>query len=236
MNNTAYLPRTLDNDRSSNLVFLLGLLVPIMMMAVIIIVGQITPNYSPVADTISQMGARKQPYSIILNSAYIIYGIVIITIAYKLYKRLNHSTLVRALLILMFIHACGSICLAVFPDKPDTPGVFVTNNTIHNIFSGISYVSLVLGILFYSVSTLRQKTTKIIGIIGVAVVVINLLMPMINLFIYLREIAGLLQRFLIFCSFSWVVLTSTLLYKRILLDQTVSSTDVNKPASFCANL
>jgi hypothetical membrane protein len=235
MNNTAFLAGTIDKDRFNKIVLSLSLLVPILMMAVIIIVGQITPNYSPITNSISQMGAWIQPYSVILNSAYIIYGILIITIAYILSKNLPHSTLVRALLTLLVIHALGSICLALFPDKLDTPGVLV-DNTIHNIFSGVSYVSLLLGILFHSIYALRQKTIMIVGIAGILVVVINFIMPMINLFSYLREIGGLLQRLLIFCSFSWIVLASAIMYKKTLSDQTATETNVCKTASFCANL
>ncbi|HEX79333.1 MAG TPA: DUF998 domain-containing protein [Dehalococcoidia bacterium] len=235
MNNTAYSLGTLDKDRLNKIIISLGLLVPIIMMAVIITVGQITPNYSPITNSISQMGAWVQPYSIILNSAYILYGILIITVAYILIKNLPHSTLVKVLLTLLMIHALGSICLALFPDKLDTPGVLV-DNTIHNIFSAVSYVSLLLGILSYSIYALRQKTIRIIGIAGILVVVINFIMPMINLFSYLREIGGLLQRLLIFCSFSWIALTSAIMYKKTLSDQTATDTYVNKTTSFFANL
>lgn len=235
MNNTASLAGTIDKDRFNKIVLSLGLLVPILMMAVIILVGQITPNYSPITNSISQMGARVQPYAVILNSAYIVYGILIITIAYILSKNLPHSTLVRALLTLLVIHALGSICLALFPDKLDTPGVLV-DNTIHNVFSGVSYVSLLLGILFYSIYALRQKKIRIVGIAGILVVVINFMMPMIGLFSYLSIIGGLLQRLLIFCSFSWVVLTSAIMYKKTLSGQTATDTDVSKTASLCTNL
>jgi len=236
MNNIAYSPKVLSYGKSLNFVFLLGIFAPIMMMAIIIIVGQLTPYYNPITDTISQMGAREQPYSIILNSSYIIYGIVIIATAYNLYKRLNHTTLVKILLILFVFHACGSICLAIFPDKMDTLGSPVTSNIVHNIFSGISYVSLVMGILLYSLSNLRHKATDLIAIIGIAVVAINLVMPFINLFSCLKEIAGLLQRFFMFCSFFWVTLTSALLYRRMLSNQTAGSTNFDKPAPFSTHL
>ena len=224
MNNTGSLPRQFSN-RLTNIIFLLGIFAPIMMMASIMIVGQITPDYSPVSETISLMGAQEQPYSIVLNSSYIIYGSIIISIACNLYKGLYHSAMVKTLSILLFIHAVGSIFLAVFPDKPCTSGGYFSENIVHNTFSGISYVALLMGILVYSMSAVRGKTTKIIAIAGIAVVSINLAMPLINVVSYFKEIAGLLQRFFIFCSFSWVILTSILLYRRLLLSYPESSND-----------
>jgi hypothetical membrane protein len=225
MNNADHLLRHFDN-RFVHFIYSLSIFTPVMMMAIIIVVGQITPDYNPVSETISQMGARERPYSVVLNSSYIIYGMIIIGIVYSLYRKLFHTNMIKTLAVLLVIHAVGSIFLAVFPDKPDTSGGYFSENIIHNTFSGISYIALLLGILIYSMAALKVKSTKIIAIAGIAVVSINLAMPLINVVNYLNEISGILQRFFIFCSFSWIIVLSILLYRRLLLNRYVCTIDV----------
>ncbi len=234
MNNSSHLSTQFENSRFTSIALLLCILAPMAIMAIIIIVGQITPDYDPVSDTISLMGAREKPYSFILNTGYVIYGALICTAAYSLYKGVKHSSLTKTLVVLLIIHAFGSICLAIFPDKPGATGGFFTANIIHNTFSGISHVALLSGILVYSISNLRRKTARIIAIIGIAIVVINIIMPLINVFSPLKDIAGLSQRFFIFCSFSWVILTSTLLYRSVLSNQAKDSMDDIKTTSLAS--
>jgi hypothetical membrane protein len=213
MSKISYLNRQLD-FKFISFIFYLGILAQVMMMVIIITVGQITPNYSPISETISQMGARERPYSIILNSSYILYGTIIIYIVYSLYRRLFHTTMINTLAVFMIMHAIGSIFLAVFPDKTDTSGGYFSENIIHNTFSGISYITLLLTILIYSIATIKVKNTKSIAIAGISVVSINLVMPLINVVSYFEEISGMLQRLIIFCSFSWIIVNSIILYKR----------------------
>lgn len=213
MSKISYLNRQLD-FKFISFIFYLGILAQVMMMVIIITVGQITPDYSPISETISQMGARERPYSIILNSSYILYGTIIICIVYSLYRRLFHTTMINTLAVFMIMHAIGSIFLAVFPDKTDTSGGYFSENIIHNTFSGISYITLLLTILTYSIATIKVKNTKSIAIAGILVVSINLVMPLINVVSYFEEISGMLQRLFIFCSFSWIIVNSIILYKR----------------------
>ena len=54
----------LNIDRIARFLLLFGVFAPVTMMVTIIVVGQITPNYNPISDTISQLGASNNPYSI----------------------------------------------------------------------------------------------------------------------------------------------------------------------------
>ena len=235
INNTGYVVRTY-NKKFINFVFFLSMFAILMMMSIIITVGQITPDYSPVSDTISRMGAEIAPYSDILNTGYIIYGIIIIVIVYNLYTRLDHTKIIKLSVILLLLHAFGSIFLAVFPDKPDIPGGYWTANIIHNTFSGMFYASLLLGIIVYSLKALNNKTTRGIAIFGFTLVTINTIMPFINVVSYLTEISGLLQRFLLFLSYFWVVLASSILYRRALLDCSEGFNSIRNTASLTSIL
>jgi hypothetical membrane protein len=213
VNNTSYIAR-INEKKIISSVYILGIFAIIMMSSIIITVGHITPDYNPISDTISRMGAKIAPYSSVLNTGYIIYGIIILIITSNLCTKLVYTKSIILPMILLLLHAFGSIFLAVFPDKPDIPGGYFTANIVHNTFSTMFYASLLLGIIVYSIKSLKDNKMKGIALFGIILVTINIIMPFINAVSYFKEISGLLQRSLLFLSYFWVVIASSVTYKR----------------------
>jgi hypothetical membrane protein len=203
----------LNGDRIARFLLLFGVFAPITMMVIIIVVGQITPNYNPISDTISQLGAPNKPNSIVLNTGFVIYGTLIGGVAYGFYRRLRYVSLARILAILLSIHGIGGILLGIFPDSPITPDTHFTDDILHNTLSGISYSALLVGILVFIRIARQEKAFKVAAILGLAVVILNLPLPVITVFDPFKQISGLLQRLFIASSFLWLALTSLLLYK-----------------------
>ena len=74
-----------NRDQMGRFLLLCGVFAPIMMMIVIFVLGQITPNYNPISDSVCQMGTPDKPYAIVLNAGYIAYGILMSAAAYGLF-------------------------------------------------------------------------------------------------------------------------------------------------------
>lgn len=203
----------LNIDRIARFLLLFGVFAPVTMMVTIIIVGQITPNYDPISDTISQLGASNNPYSIVVNTAFVIYGLLIGGAAYGFYGKLRYASWAEILVISLSIHGIGSILLGIFPDTPITPDTHFTDDMLHNTFSGISYSALLLGILVFVRIARQEKMLKFATILGLTVIILNLPLPVITIFDPFKQIGGLLQRLFITSSFLWLMLTSLLLYK-----------------------
>lgn len=206
----------LNDGRITRFLLLCGVLAPIMLASVIFIVGLITPDYNPVSDTISQSGTPNNPYSIVLNAGLIVYGALICGVAGGFYRRLRYVPIARVLLVLLIIHGVGSILMAVFPDSLDFPGKHFTEDILHNIFSAVSYSALLIGMLVFAKIARHDKALKAVAILGLAVVVLNLPLPLLNVFDPFKPISGLLQRLFTASSFLWLILTSLSLYKKTL--------------------
>jgi len=185
-----------------------------MIMVIIIVVGQITPDYNPISDTISQMGTPNSPYALVLNISFVIYGILIGVTAYGFHRRLRYTAMGNTLVILLSIHAIGTMLLTVFPDSPDFTGKHFTDDILHNTFSAISYPALLVGILVFTRIARQEKVLKATITLGLVVVILNLPLPVITMFDPFKPISGLLQRLFIASSFLWLVFTSLLLYKK----------------------
>ncbi len=203
----------LNGDRIARFLLLFGVFAPITMMVIIIVVGQITPDYNPISDTISQLGTPSSPYSLVMNSSYVIFGILVGVTAYGFYRRLHYAAMAKTLAILLGIHAIGIVLLMVFPDSPDFTGKHFTDDMLHNAFSAISYSALLVGILVFTRIARHEQALKVTIILGLVVIILNLPLPVINMFGPFKPISGLLQRSFIASSFSWLAVTSLLLYK-----------------------
>jgi hypothetical membrane protein len=211
MENNFYM--RIDLDRVSRFFLLLGVFAPATMMAVVIVVGQITPDYNPVTDTISQMGTPDSPYSLVLNGGFVIYSILIGFAAYGFQRRLRNTVMGNTLVVLLSIHAIGTILLAVFPDSPEFAGKHFSVDILHNTSSAISYPALLMGILVFARIARREKALRVIAVIGLAVVILNLPLPFMSLFSPFKAMDGLIQRLFMASAFLWLTFTSLLLYK-----------------------
>lgn len=204
----------LNSHRITRLLLLCGVGAPIAMTTLIIVAGQIDPNYSSVSDTISLLGAPNRPYSTVINIGFVIYGALICGAAYGFYRKLRYIPLAKILVILLGVHAISAILLGIFPESPSIPpDTHWTDNILHNTLSGISHSALLMGILVTAKIAREEKALKAVALFGLAVVVINLPLPVIIVFDPFESINGLLQRLFVISSILWLTLTSSVLYK-----------------------
>lgn len=193
---------------------LCGILAPSMMFAVIIVVGQITPNYDPFRETISRMGTSESPYAAWLNGGYILYSSLIALTVYGFFLSFRHDHRARLLAALLGVHVLGATLLAVIPDAPNLPGADHSSLNSHNIVSALAYLPLIgAAFVFYRIN-MRVATLRVAAVLGLVVIVVNLPMPLITRIDAISPISGLLQRLFYAATFSWLALTSWLLFRR----------------------
>ena len=199
-----------SEDNKYRLFLFCGMLAPVILGAVIAVVGQLTPDYSQLTDSISRMGTADRPYSWLLNSGYYVYGILMGLAAFGFNRTIGSKPRMNTLSKLLGIHAFGTILLAIFPDSVDS----IFKHIVHDIMSTASYLPLLIGIFISRRIARDELSLKVAGILGIFILIINLPMPVINIVGPLASIGGLLQRILSGCSFFWISLTFFLLYRK----------------------
>ncbi len=208
-----------SEDSKYRFLLFCGVLAPVIMMVVILVIGQITPDYNPITDTISRMGTADRPYAVVLHGSYFAYGVLIGIAAYGLCQTMGCTNSAKTLAVLLGTHAIGTVLLAIFPDSVN----LLLRHLIHDAMSAISYLPLLAGILISRGIARQERTLTVTGILGLVVIIINLPMPVLNIVEPFKPVAGLLQRLLAGSTFSWLSLTFYLLYrKRCALQRTVT--------------
>ncbi len=186
-----------------------GMLAPVILGVVITVVGQLTPDYNQLTDSISRMGTHDKPYAWLLHGGYYIYGILMSLAAFGLSRTIGSIPRMNTLAKLLGIHAFGTILLAIFPDSVNS----TFKHIVHDVMSTTSYLPLLIGIFISRRIARDELSLKVAGILGIFILIINLPMPIINVVGPLASIGGLLQRILSGCSFFWLSLTFFLLYR-----------------------
>ena len=204
-------------DNISRLSLLCGVFAPVMLMVTIIILGEVTPDYNPVSDSISQMGAPGRPYAHVLSTGYAVYGLLMGVAAYGLYRGMGFTDMAKNLTILVGVHSVSTMLLGVFPDTLDIARKHLGDNFLHNTISAFSYLPLLISILIVRGIASQEKGLKVAGILGVFVIIVNLPMPAINYVPPIEPFAGLVQRLLSGSISLWVTLAFALLYRKRLI-------------------
>lgn len=199
-----------NEDSKYRFLLFCGVLAPIIIGVVIIIVGQLTPDYNQISDTVSRMGTPGRPYAWLLHGGYYVYGILMGVAAYGLSRTIGSVPGAKGLATLLGIHAFGTMLLAVFPDSVDS----TFKHLVHDVISATSYLPLLIGIFISRGIARQEMTLKVAGILGIFIIIINIPIPVLNIVSLLAPIAGLLQRVLSACSFFWLTLTFFLLYSK----------------------
>lgn len=203
-----------------------------MMISTIVFVGQMTPDYNPVSDTVSQMGAPGMPFAPVLTAGYVVYGVLMGAAAYGLSRRRSFTARAKRLALLLAIHAAGTFLLGVFPDTLDTVPKGLTDDALHNIVSVVSILPLLGGMLILRGMARGRTRLKIAGILGMVIIAVNLPMPLVPLVDSLQPVAGLLQRVLSGAAFLWLALALALLYKEAVRLETGAASAVSTTEGF----
>ncbi len=186
---------------------------PLALLVMILIVGWVTPGYDPVRDTISQMGTAESPYAIWLNGSYVIYGALIALSAFGFYAALKNDRRAKLFGLLLGLHALGTVLLAVFPDAPNIPGAAESKFNSHNIVSAIAYLPLIGAALLFYLINRHSVNLRGISLFGLAVIAVNMPMPVINMIEGFEPVAGLIQRLFYAMTCGWLSFVSWQIYR-----------------------
>ena len=171
----------------------------------IIVASLVTPGYSQLSDTISQLGAWGRPHPWVMNAGFIVYAMLIIGFAYGLYRRLGRGTGAKAIWFLLAVYCVGIILVAIFQDDLKTPNeVSTLEGTLHSVFAQIAFFAMVIGMMIFARVVYRDPAWRGFTQFTIAVVVLNLVISMPFIFEVSRSIEGALQRSFMGISLVWL--------------------------------
>jgi len=182
-----------------------GLLAPLVLAIFIIIAALITPDYSHISDTVSQLGAQGRPHPEVMSAGFILYGLLISGLAYSLYMLLGRKTGAKLVFLFLAVYGIGVVLSGFFQDGSKAPGAEMNlESTLHSVFAMIGFLSLVVTMWIFG--RVVNKNPKWPGYtkLSILIAILNLGLSLLFMIGGLSSVEGLLQRFFYLISLIWI--------------------------------
>jgi len=176
-----------------------------MLVAFLVCAVLATPGYSHMAETISQLGAQGRPHPEVMNTGFIICGLLTSSFGYGLYRVLGRGTGAKAVWLLLGISGVGIILSGIFQTDPkalDTPATL--EGTLHSVFATLAFLPLTIAMVVFSKVVYRDLAWRGLARMSVAIAVLNLVLSLMLMLGAFPQIEGALQRAFLITSLIWM--------------------------------
>jgi len=154
-----------------------GMLAPLLLAAFITATALLTTDYTPLYDTISYLGARGRPYADLMNSGFVISGLLMGAFSYGLYRRMGKSALARMVWLLLAIDSIGIVLSGVFQADSKVLGLAATpEGSLHSVFAYVAFFAFLTGIATFARLAYREPAWHRFAPLSIAVFAINLVL------------------------------------------------------------
>lgn len=193
------------NKRAARPLLLCGVLAPLVLGVSVIAAGLVTPDFSFLSESISQLGARGKAHPEVMNAGLILCGLLIAGFAYGLYWRLGRSGVAKTVWLLLAIDGMGVVLSGIFQADSKSLGLASTlEGYLHSIFAQVAFFALLISILMFATVVHRKPAWRGFTRMSLAVFVFNLVLLLVFLTGGAEPVDGLLVLSFFGVSLVWL--------------------------------
>jgi hypothetical membrane protein len=197
----------MNQDYVTRWLTLCGIIAPLQIVVFILIAGALTPGYSHLSDTISQLGALGQPQPLVIGLGLVLYGLLVNAAALGLYRLSPPSAAAKLTLVALCAHGASVLLAGVFRDQPWGPGVHVTvGGTLHGYLALIAFGTLAVGIFAFARAVHGSREWGNFSLVSTLAGVLALAFSLLFLVESLYHVQGMVQRLFYLFPVVWMEL------------------------------
>jgi len=195
-----------------------GVAGPGIFIAVTLVAASLRPDYSHLANLISELGATGTPYGAFMNYAgFVPAGLLIAAFGVALARALPRQRFATAAAVLVMVFGCGMVASGIFSCDAGCPqGASSLENRIHDTIAPMIFLCLIAGVILLGVHLRRSARRDHLGAYSLVTGACALLF-MIALVSSLdtRTMSGLWQRLMLATLFLWCALVGVDTYRTL---------------------
>jgi len=195
-----------------------GMVAPVLFVGMTVLGGLLSPGYSHLADTVSELFSPGAPNKLLLDTLHTIFALLLVLFGIGVLQFVRgsaHSTWVGILGAALFI-AAGLVSVAtatIYPQDawgsaPTFPG------QMHIILSGVVAILSMLSMLFLGIWFNRAEIFPGFGTYSFVTIAVTLLSAGFFMATLNSPIMGLTERITILAGFLWVFVLARWMYSR----------------------
>ncbi len=125
-----------------------GVLAPALLLGLYITASLLNLGFDQIGHTVSRLGAEGVVHPEVMNSGFIMFGVLMLLFPVGLYMRFGNSFMAKLLWLALALCGLGVLLVGVFHVDPlGAPGPKSIESILHSVFASMSIVSLVVGML-----------------------------------------------------------------------------------------
>jgi hypothetical membrane protein len=127
---------------------LCGVLAPSLLLLLYIIASLLNPGFNHISKTVSQLGVNSRNFPWVIDSGFILFGVLMFLLASGLYLRFSRYFMAKLLWLSLILCGVGVLLVGVFHAEPDIVlGAWISEGMLHSTFAGMSILSLIVAML-----------------------------------------------------------------------------------------
>ena len=187
------------------MLLLCGAIAPPVLVVFLISAALVTPGYSHLSETVSQLGVRGRPHPEVINAGFIVYGLLINGFAYGLYRQLRRHRGAKTIWLLLAISGVGILLSGiVHADWEGLDAATTLEGTVHSVFAQVAFFAFAIQIIVFARIVYLKPVWRGFTQLSVAIVVVDLVLSLMFLMEVSRSVEGALQRSFLGLSLVWV--------------------------------
>jgi hypothetical membrane protein len=153
------------------------MLAPLLLGAFITAAALLTTDYTPLFDTISQLGARGRPYADVMNAGFVVTGLLMGAFSYGLYCRVRGGVFARMAWLLLAIDGIGTVLSGLFQSDSKALGpAGTTEGCLHSVFAYVAFFGFLTAVAIFARLAYRRPAWRGFTRVSLAVLVTNLVL------------------------------------------------------------
>jgi len=147
-------------DMKERILFLAGILGPIVYILNVLLGGIITPNYSHIQNAVSELTQRGAPNIVILSTLFVVSAILILLFGIAVMMRYKHQNrrLYAGGVLIVIYGIFAALLASIFPQDP-IGGESTFPGTIHIVLAGLT-AFVIMGLILLIGLGMEQRTGR----------------------------------------------------------------------------
>lgn len=182
-----------------------GVLAPALLLGLYVTASLLNPGFDQIGRTVSRLGVEGVAYPEVMNSGFIVFGVLMLLFPAGLYMRFGNSFMAKLLWLMLALCGLGVLLVGFFRVDPlGDPGPKSIGSILHVVFASMSILSLVVGMLAAADIFRRYPAWR--RFVAPSVLLAAIILALVVLFMAgaVDRWAGLFERLFYTLAFGWI--------------------------------
>ncbi len=198
----------IKSARSRKFLASCGIAGPLIYVAVVAVLGYLYPGYSPVSQTMSELGAADAPYPIVMNVAGLgLLGVLVMAFAAGMFHGFRESRYSMVATVLMAASGASLVMAGIYHSDPNGAATSATG-LVHAAFAGTTAASGVASMLAISLAMQKDSRWRGYAAFTITMALLGSVLAALYGFDVIEGWKGALQRASMTVAFVWIEVVS----------------------------